>query len=297
MGSNGSNYDSFNGVGSEEKEKEGLICLCVTTYLKNEALIKWLESAKNFGKVGIIHIADDANFNAQPVAEEYQDKFEKGEYPYQIFYSSGNRKGISVNKNRSLHFFLTSEYAAPYKYLILSDDDIVFNKRSVIPGLPIKETIGETILEAHRESGILHNTAYLGGWNAPLTGDFLNHVFGAILHQGMQIISETETIWFYPLSQGILLSVERSLAEAVGYFDRTPSHYGYEHSLYSSRCMRMMGRTSILYPVVKGCHNYITCANIPNNYEAKPQENHSFYEKRKIEIYSGVGLTVKNPGF
>lgn len=267
----------------------GEICLAVTTYKKNNALRGWLDSTANFGNVAVIHVADDNDGEAQPIAEEYAAAHDRGEYPFPVFYSTGPNGGIAKNKNRSIKFFLTASEAAACKYLVLSDDDIKFKTSDFG-----EKHIGDLFVKAAQNAGLKHITGYLGGDFGKLLED--GSVRYEPFFQQFPPYAEDEYLLHCLGTQGILLFFHRELVELLGYFDQFPGRYGFEHAVYSMRANRLEGRMPELYPILKNCPNYFGCQGIPNNYEANPNENNATYLQKRTEVYAGVGLSKNTAG-
>lgn len=267
------------------------ICLSVSTYKKNAALRGWLESVKDFGRVSVVHIADDNDGEAQAVAEEYHAKHWAGEYPFPVHYSTGPNSGIARNKNRGIKFFLEAPEARSCKYLVLSDDDIKFKRAEFGDAC-----IGDLFVKASENAGLRHLTGFLGGSFGK------HHEDGSVTFQAEPFfqqflpLAEDEYVYQCLGTQGVLLFFHRELVELLGYFSQFPGRYGYEHADYSMRANRIEGRNPELYPILKNCPNYFGCQGIPNEYEANPAENNAEYLKRKEAVYKGIELSKKNSG-
>lgn len=267
------------------------ICLAVTTYKKLPALRGWLESVPNFGRVGIICICDDNNGEAQAVAEEYQSRYEAGTYPFPIAYATGENVGISRNKNRGIKFFLESPEAMDCKYLVMSDDDISFVESEFG-----ERRIGDLLVKASENSGLKHITGYLGGNFGKINDDGTATLGSDPFFEQFVPAGEDEYLYHCGGTQGILLFFHRELVELEGYFAMFKGRYGYEHCHYSMRANRLEGRTPELYPVLKNCPNYFHCQGIPNDYIANPAENAADFQKYRIDVYNGIGLSVRESG-
>jgi hypothetical protein len=267
------------------------ICLAVSTYKKNAALTGWLESVPNFGQVSIIHIADDNDGEAKPVAEKFQEDFERGDYPYPIVYSTGPNKGIACNKNRSISFFLNAPEAASCKYLVMSDDDIHYMQSETG-----ERFLGDLLIKASKESDTRHITGYLGGAFGKVNDDGSVTGLSDSFFTQFPPLAEDNYLVYCKGTQGILLFFERELVTKLGYFARFPGKYGYEHANYSARAARLEGKCPDLFPVLKHCNKYFLCQGIPNNYEAKPQENTATYGKYQQLTYQGIDLACKSSG-
>lgn len=270
------------------------IAISVSTYKKPEALRNWLDSVRHFGRIVAVHVADDNDGEVQAIAEEYQRKHEMGAYPYPVSYSTGTNGGIAKNKNRGIKWFLNAPEASAAKYLVLSDDDIVFTP-CILPGvIPL---IGDAFVTAAEQTGLRHVTGYLGGSFGKVNDD------GTVTFQAEPFFTqfppkaETELLYFtFGGTQGILLFFDRELVDLLGYFHQFPGRYGFEHAEYSMRANRIEGRCPELYPILKNCQEYFHCQGIPNNYEARPQENAAEFEARRVDIYNGIMLSKKVAG-
>lgn len=264
-----------------------MICLCVTTYKKNEALRGWLQSIENFGSVSTVLIADDNNGEAQPITEEFQAAHERGEFPFQLHYATGPRSGIAKNKNRCIKFFL-EQTSDPY--LVLSDDDITFKQAEW--GEPY---IADLLIKATSTRGLKHCTGYLGGSFGKIAPDgSVSQIADPFFTQFVPL-GETEYLYFCRGSQGILLFFVRDLIERVGYMDSDfDGFYGMEHSAFSARCNRLDGRNPELFAILKASPNYFGCQGIPNQYLADPQTNAAQYVKKITETYAGIRLSRKS---
>jgi GT2 family glycosyltransferase len=256
------------------------ICLGITTYKKPKALRGILDSIPEFGNVEVIHISDDNNFETEDLVREYQQKYNEDLYPFPFAYSSGPNLGIAKAKNRNIKFFIEETEC---DFLVLSDDDFIYKKSNFD-----NTKLLDKFLEAHKETGFPHLMGYFASHKDPLSGNPHFNTFPVYAEDNHVIHSQG--------CQGICLFFTRESVKTVGYFDTMPGRYGYEHALYSSRINKLSGREPKDYIFLKNMHRYIECQGIPNQYEAKPQENAKTYEKRMQEIYNGVGLIVRNSG-
>lgn len=108
---------------------------------------------------------------------------------------------------------------------------------------------------------------------------------------------ETPTHLYCEGSMGCMLYFTREAVRKAGYFDRMPDIYGAEHSLYSNRINALYGKYIDWFPILKGCDRFFISQEIPNNYAANYEKNMKYWAKRKPEIFKGINLTIKNPGF
>lgn len=277
---------------------EPTIALSVSTYKKPEALKGWLESVlANFGPVKAVNISDDNDGECEEIAHQYSSLFE--EKGIKLAYSTGPNKGVAVNKNRGIKFFIEDPTAQDCNYLVLSDDDIAFTRNKLTPMQHTirgvfnfgEETLSEQLISVHKASKSHHITGYLGNYRDPLSGNPFFEQFPPVM--------ETEYLYFCQGSQGILLSFTKEAILQTGFLDVFPTRYGYEHVLYTARINRIFGMEPSLFPILKNCHRYFGCQNIANNYQVVPAEldkNAKFYRKRLDEVYTGVNLVINNSG-
>jgi glycosyltransferase involved in cell wall biosynthesis len=267
------------------------VAISVSTYLKNDALKGWLESTKELGNfLSCINVSDDAEGNAEEVVKEFE---KNSEIP--ITYCTGKNGGISVNKNRGIKWFLQSNEAKDCDYLILSDDDIVFTYSSYD-----NTYLLDQIIKAHENSGMPQITGYLGGNFMQVLEDGIVKLDGDPFFKQFPPVAEDEMLYYCKGSQGIFLSFTRQAIEYAEYFDVLSYRYGYEHALYSNRINRIFGYTPEVCPILKNCHRYFHCQNIPNNYGVDPEglaKNAKDYQKRLQEVYTGYSLKKISPGF
>lgn len=248
-------------------------CLCVTTYRKNKALDRFLESLLEVydrDKVAHVVVCDDEYPTAQPVIEKYLEQFEG-----RLVYIGGTRSGIAKNKNRGLAYFLKE---TKDQLVVLFDDDIQFRN----PGLE----------NALLQAGWGHINGYLGvPGQDPLT---LPHFISfPVTPDG----ASDETKWFSNGAQGVMLFMTREVVEAVGYWDTDwKGKYGYDHAVYSARINRFYGYKPQYYATLKNCERYFITQEVANDYEAKPEENHPQYLKKMENITNGDGLRYPDPG-
>ena len=95
--------------------------IAFSTYRKPDAIKVEITSAANCGYNNFL-VTDD--FNAQIIEElgySALDVFNEFKNDLNIKFLHGPRGGISINKNRAIHYFLTQSKA---KYLLLMDDDL-----------------------------------------------------------------------------------------------------------------------------------------------------------------------------
>lgn len=268
------------------------IAVAITTYKKLEALRGSLDSLENFGRVGYIHIADDNDFEARETAEQYQSQYEHGKFFAPLAYSSGPNMGIARNKNRGIKWFLTAPEAKEFNYLVLVDDDIAFTKSSFG-----EVYLGDALVKAAEHSELQHITGYLGGSFGKVNPDGTVSYVDEPFFTQFPPKGEDEYLYYCMGTQGILLFFTRALIEVMGYFDSDwNGRYGYEHAILSMRSNRLEGICPEMYPILKGCPNYFHCQSKPNDYVADPSQNAAQYQKKRIDVYNGVGLSKQNPG-
>ena len=197
--------------------------------------------------------------------------------PVDIEVISGKaRGGVAINKNRGIKYFLEHP---EFDELLMLDDDIVMT--------------GPGLLEACRATGEPHMTGMLGS-------GLQSESFGADacpFFQSFPPKGETPTHLYCEGSMGCMLYFTREAVRKAGYFDRMPDIYGAEHSLYSNRINALYGKYIDWFPILKGCDRFFISQEIPNNYAANYEKNMKYWAKRKPEIFKGINLTIKNPGF
>ena len=197
--------------------------------------------------------------------------------PVDIEVISGKaRGGVAINKNRGIKYFLEHP---EFDELLMLDDDIVMT--------------GPGLLEACRATGEPHMTGMLGS-------GLQSESFGADACPFFQSFPpkwETPTHLYCEGSMGCMLYFTREAVRKAGYFDRMPDIYGAEHSLYSNRINALYGKYIDWFPILKGCDRFFISQEIPNNYAANYEKNMKYWAKRKPEIFKGINLTIKNPGF
>lgn len=185
------------------------------------------------------------------------------------------RGGVAINKNRGILAFMQDE---SLDELLLLDDDIVMT--------------GPGLLEACRATGEPHMTGMLGGSEGSTFGADACPFFQSFPPKG-----ETPTHFYCEGSMGCVLYFTREAVERAGYFDKMPDMYGAEHSLYSNRINALYGKYIDWFPILKACEGFFVSQSIPNNYTADYEKNMKYWGKRKPEIFKGINLTIKNPGF
>ena len=256
------------------KMTEKSVLWACSSYLKNGALEDLLDSIIEHGydREADILICDDGEGHARDLVKMYG-----------LLYTTGDRGGIGHNKNRGIKYFLDNPQ---YKELVLIDDDVIMTR----PGL----------MEEFRRTGSCHVTGYLGSYEDGLgfTQDTRIQLSGNPFFKDFPVKGQTDTGLIYCLgSQGFLMYFTREIVEKAKYFPVGPGHYGYEHSLYSNTINRLLGLYidwfPILYKTPKYCvGNY----SWPNQYEAKPELNHKWWLKKRVDIMSGVNYINKHHG-
>lgn len=257
--------------------------IAISTFKKVDALSVLLQSLLDRGyfkgnqilvtddNAGMGYQANGTNFSS---AQETVEAFNL-EFGTNVICISGKRRGgVAVNKNRAIKFFL--ENKDKFDDLLLLDDDIVFTA----PGL----------LDLIRSSNEPHMTGFLGSPDDPTGnkiafGETATPFFKTFPPQG-----ETETHYYCFGSQGVLLYYTKDCISSVGYFDRMPDHYGFEHSLHSNRVNAFRGLFYDWFPVLKNCGQYFQSQSIANNYQADYSKNQKYWLKRKEEIARGIDL-------
>lgn len=189
------------------------------------------------------------------------------------------RGGVAINKNRGIKYFLEHP---EYSELLMLDDDIVMT--------------GPGLLEACRATGEPHMTGMLGQNSAQAAS------FGADacpFFDSFPKMGETPTHIYAGGSMGCMLYFTRECIQRVGYMENLSKDgmYGFEHSIFSNRINALYGKYIDWFPILKGCDRFFVSQEIPNNYTADYSQNQKGWAKRKPEIFKGINLTIKNPGF
>jgi len=190
-----------------------------------------------------------------------------------------SRGGVAINKNRGIYAFMQDE---SLDELLLLDDDIVMT--------------GPGLLEACRATGEPHMTGMLGQNSAQAAS------FGADacpFFDSFPKMGETPTHIYAGGSMGCMLYFTRECIQRVGYMENLSKDgmYGFEHSIFSNRINALYGKYIDWFPILKGCDRFFVSQEIPNNYTADYSQNQKGWAKRKPEIFKGINLTIKNPGF
>lgn len=263
-------------------------CISITTYKKNKALIGSLESMVNIGtSIDSIVVSDDDDGGAEEVVQDFYKKYENGDYPFKLAYCSGPNKGIAVNKNRGIRYFLENNDS---DFLVAVDDDIKFTKNALRLQKPDMQEFGEItivdqVIKAHQFSKQKHITGFLEDYTDPGTQMPWLTV--------KPLIGEDPYCIYYGMSQGIFLFFTREMVELAGYMPVMPYRYGFEHILYSAACLRIQGFHIETFPILKNCRRYFGCQGIPNNYDVENaglQKNNVVYFNRMHEIARGINL-------
>lgn len=192
------------------------------------------------------------------------------------------RKGIAINKNRGIKYFLEHE---AYKDMIMLDDDIVVSSSE--------------ILDRCRASGHPHLCGYLGEPNEP-EGEELHtgrsgNSFWSVPEFRAQ--GEDEHVYYSGGAQGMFLYVKRELLDQVQYLNVMKNPYGFEHAIWSNRLNLANGKNPDWFPILKGCGRLFQSQAIPNNYHIKDvYANSKEWQKLKELCYKGVGIKVSYPG-
>lgn len=244
--------------------------ISVTTYKKNAALIPFVQSILDTGmhEGNTLLICDDDNGGAREVFDQFKDKLD-------LVYVTGKNQGIARNKNRGIRYFIENK---EFDRLILADDDITLYAPGIL----------EDFEAARAAEGSDHINSYL-----PDSGYF--KAFPVISMASSELICYCQGV------QGIFGYYTRELIEKLGYyFPNWPYHYGFEHSEYSARALKLEGNCPELFPSLWNSDLYIKAQQIPNNYEVDLKKvfgkQSELYHTRLQKIYSGVELSVRQHG-
>lgn len=263
--------------------------IAVSTFKKNKAIENYLNQLYTLGYMArdiVVLITDDNNGEAKEVYEKFLPLF-----PTKLFYMTGERGGVSLNKNRGIWFFLNKTNAS---YLILSDDDIKL----------VKGDLDLRLIEASKNNRQKHITTYGDYQNFANTGKKFSDVY--------KTVGESEDMYWSMGVQGIFSFFTRELIEQVGYFNQFPYFYGYEHCEHSTRCNMVQGYCPEVMPIYKWSYQYIKCQGIPNDYDLDfdtvtiggeekkighyDRYNLPVYQKHLLNTKFGLGLNVKEHG-
>lgn len=241
--------------------------LAVTSFIKNPALRALLQSAVDYLPHYEVVIADDSGDNtALEVYEEFKDKLV-------LNYIGGPNKGIAGNKNRCIYYILEK---SDWQAALLCDDDIEFTSPRVV----------DEFLKAYELDGEAHINSYLG--DQAFAGKGVG-IFGTF-----PVLAETDCLYKANGSAGICSFYTRQILEKVGYYQKFPYRYGYEHSEHSARALRMQGKCPELFPTLKRSDKILKTQEIPNNYEVDLKivysKQNDAYRKYLTDTYKGINL-------
>ena len=250
----------------------------ITTYKKLPALrniITDLQSpAADWLQLLDIQVCDDNDGEAEEVAKEFG-----------VIYTTGPNVGIARNKNRGIHYFL--ENKEKYDFLILSDDDL-----HIAPGL-----LEEFFLAVGRDNEFAIGTFLGKRVEAQFDSSYIDPASGEGWFNEFPIQAQTDNLIWSAGSQGICSFYTREIVEKIGYFKKFKYFYGTEHAEYASRANRIQGKCPDLFPHLRYSSLFITCQNIPNDYQVNPEkinQNYQQYMEYLTETYKGVKLRETN---
>lgn len=242
--------------------------LAISTYKKNEALRAILKSIETYMPAEHVLVTDDNEGEALPVLEEFPT--------LNLNYMTGPNVGVAKNKNRAIYYM--REYT-DHDSILLIDDDIEFTSSKLI----------EEFNAAYEVDKEEHINTYIGGPEAPFNRLGIFHDF--------PIISQTEYLYKCKGSYGICSFYTRNLLDRIGYFQKFPYIYGFEHSEHSARALKVQGKFPELFPMLKRSYKLLKTQEIPNNYEVDQEIVHSKQYRVYIDylqkIYRGVDLNNK----
>lgn len=252
----------------------------ITTYLKNDSLDVLINSLIEHGYTdnARIVIADD---DSEAVA--IYNKYRKD---IKITYIGGNRAGICGNKSRIIHYFLKN---TKYENLLLLDDDLVFHKSGFI----------EQCLVGCEDI----NLPFISGYWTDHTGseDYsVSQTSGNSWVSDFPCKGSTKFVSLHQGKHGCTLFFKREAIEKAGFYNKM-GFYGYEHSLYFSRLLKLYGWSPELFPILKYCDHWYKGQNVPNRYTIDIQEVHNTNGQEHIrllkDVYEGKGLTIMDNQF
>jgi glycosyltransferase involved in cell wall biosynthesis len=240
----------------------------VTTYKKNDVLLRFLRSCLNLGEGGVclgpelghdwdVVIADDSPGDAW---DTVKTNIVSGAY------LTGNTNGIWANKNRVISYFLKKSDA---DFLLLMDNDVEFIKRGLLSYLA----------DVGRREEQEHILGYIG--------------------EGLQISfpfqAESKDLRWHPGCIGQMMWFSRKLLQKIGYMKKFPYFYGGEHSDLSRRALRVQGYDPKHFPTLKKSLEYIKDSEI--NYQSYPGgelnldrvfgENTKMHDQEFLKIWNG----------
>ncbi len=267
--------------------------ISITSFLKNSALVELLESliALNYHEGNKILIADDSeNAEARAVFEQFKKKCK-------LVYCNGmERTGIAVNKNRGLKYFFAKPH---FNDILMLDDDIVFHREKLLDHLKM----------ACADARLSYMTGYWTDHNASKEEN-IKGASGNGWYSDFPIKASTDYVTWNEGCQGVLMYIQREIAEKVMYMRKYSYVYGYEHDSYMARILRADGKAPNLKPVLKGCEYFYIGQNKPNAYEidreivlGKMDENGKVIEigqqarehgEDLLQIIAGYGIKEKN---
>lgn len=251
--------------------------IAITTYKKNKALIEILASLLKNGYFTLNHeilIADDNNGEAREVFESFDvdPKFKS--------YISGKNAGVAKNKNRCIYYFLNKTDA---EGIIMLDDDIEFIREGLIPEFWL----------ASEKNNQAHINTFLGSYIHDPNSN--QGFFGTF-----PVVAESDELYWTQGCQGIGSFYTRELMQAIGYFEKFPYRYGFEHAEHSARALRIQGYCPELFPMLKRSPKYFKTQHVANNYEVDLEQVHGRqnqkYREYLTRTYSGVNLRCNDHG-
>ena len=282
-------------LGICEMVSEVTCLIALTTFKKADAATVLQQSLIDHGYAENCEFFWGDDFNGEIIPElgySAVDACSKFQAKCQIHMQYGPRGGVSINKNRCIKYFLEQSKAP---YFLLLDDDLVFHQ----PGLI------EELIELSKECRLDHIT---GMWIDPPSAERKLGIDGQYWEQSFKKHSVgdiKERITYHatwdskmPGSHGNAGFFTRRIVEALGYYNIW-STYGYEHAGYTSRAMRLQGRTPMWHPQHHHAWKYYHGQHIPNRYEGTTEEikkaEPEFWKTLAL-TYAGLDLIVKEHG-
>lgn len=190
------------------------------------------------------------------------------------------RKGVSVNKNRCIDYFLKHTSS---KYLLLPDDDVMF----------IKEGFLEEMEEVLSKNRIGHIT---GIW----PNDDRIQLSGNPWFKDFEVESMGYRVTWHRGCQGVMNVYTRECLEAIGYFHLYKARYGFEHDSHSALAEKEFhNRSPEWKPVYTRCGKYYRGQAVPNNYGDTQSDiavNGPQHDKIFEEIAKGLNRKNKDSG-
>lgn len=277
--------------------KVGNCLIAISTFQKTNALEVLLTSMLKHGYGAYTIVINDDNAGLpytvknpiwdnsdsvdMPSTIEIYNKF-KPQFPdLNLTYGKTIRRGVSINKNRGISFFLKETNC---DYLLLLDDD--------------QEFIAPNYIEALIEACRLNNLNHITSMWTDKPGEGKLQLSGNTWENDFPVEAQGYNVTFHSGCHGSGNFYSRPCIKKIGYYDLLPGKYSFEHSLHSARAMRFVDkRTPLWYPQFMLTYQYLVGQSIPNNYFDTAKDislNEPIYKERLKEIFDGLSSKVVN---